>query len=169
MGSRLARIVAVASTVIAMVWIGPGAAQAATLKRCDPFADGYHWVCTTVTSAPADGVRVLDRTTGQVVTWRNGTSVALDHWAVDTGSPARCGVHGDLFVWAVTWWDNGFHWGVIGDYYLNTGQVKDWDPKTDSFGNLGNPAHDDGYGTGTCNVFNPAPDGWTLFRTIIVH
>lgn len=138
----------------------PAVAEASpTLNHCSPFGDGYTYVCTTVTGAPATGVHVLDRTTGTVVTWYNGTSVALHVWAVDTGS--QCGVNGDHYVWGVLWQASGFqHFGVLGDWWLNTGSVSDWNGVTDSWGHLGDANHDDGSGSGTCNVFTPAPYGW---------
>jgi hypothetical protein len=146
--------------LLAAALISPAAAEAsANLWHCSPFGDGYTYACTTVTGAPSTGVHVLDRTTGTVVTWYNGTSVALWEWAVDTGS--SCGVNGDHYVWDV-WWSAGgaWHWGVLGDWWLATGSVSDWNGYTDSWGNLGNATHDAGSGSGTCDKFNPAPYGW---------
>ncbi|WP_157574549.1 hypothetical protein [Jiangella muralis] len=83
-------------------------------------------VCTTVTSAPASGVRVLDRSNGSTVTFYNGTSVYLQNWYLD--SSGLCGVNGDPYVWAVGWMDSGGnrHSAYIGDWYLSTGSASYW-------------------------------------------
>lgn len=142
--------------------IVPAAAEATpNLYHCSPLGDGYAYACTTVTGAPSTGIRVLDRSTGTVVTWYNGTSVVLWSWAVDTGS--SCGVNGDHYVWAVEWYGSGsVHWGVLGDWWLATGSVSNWNSFTDDRGHLGDANHDDGSGSGTCDKFNPAPYGWSV-------
>lgn len=154
------RIAYLLGLLLAAALISPATAEAsANLWHCSPFGDGYTYACTTITSAPTSGVHVLDRSTNSVVTWHNGTTVALLVWATDLGS--SCGVNGDHYVWAVGWYASGTsHWGVLGDWWLSTGSVSDWNGYTDSWGNLGNAAHDRGSGSGTCDQFNPAPDGW---------
>ncbi|MEO6501577.1 MAG: hypothetical protein ABIQ09_06665 [Jatrophihabitantaceae bacterium] len=156
------RIACLLGLLLTAALITPTTAGASpNLYHCSPFGDGYTYACTTIRNAPTSGIRVLDRTTGNVVTWYNGTTVALYHWAVDTGS--SCGVNGDHYVWAVKWYASGYtHWGVLGDWWLATGSVSDWNGYTDSWGNLGNYAHDDGSGSGTCDKFNPAPLGWWI-------
>lgn len=145
--------------LLTVTLITPATAEAsANLYHCSPFG-GDTYACTTITGAPSSGIHVLDRQTGTVVTWTNGTSVALWQWAVDTGS--SCGVNGDQYVWAVRWYSGGSkHWGVLGDWWLATGAVSDWNGYTDHWGNLGNAAHDAGSGSGTCDRFTPAPSGW---------
>ena len=154
------RLTCLVGLLLTAALIAPATAEASSnLYHCSPFGDGYTYACTTITNAPATGIRVLDRTTGTTVTWYNGTSVALYAWAVDLGS--SCGVNGDHYVWGVEWYASGFtHFGVLGDWWLATGAVSNWNGFTDSWGNLGNSNHDDGSGSGTCNNFTPAPYGW---------
>jgi len=155
------RIACLLGLLLTAALIAPATAEASTnnLSHCSPFGDGYTYACTSVTGAPSTGIHVLDRTTGTVVTWYNGTTVALWAWAVDTGS--SCGVNGDQYVWGVEWYASGFtHFGVLGDWWLATGAVSDWNGYTDSRGHLGDSNHDDGSGSGTCNTFTPAPAGW---------
>ena len=146
--------------VLAAALISPATAEASTnLWHCSPFAGGDTWACTTVQGAPSTGIQVLDRTTKTVVTWYNGTSVALWEWAIDTGS--SCGVNGDHYVWDVWWMAGGQeHWGVLGDWWLATGSYADWSNYTDRWGSLSNDTHYAGTGSGTCNYFNPPPYGW---------
>lgn len=142
--------------------IAPATAEAsANLYHCSPFGDGYTYACTTITGASSSGIHVYDRTAGTTVTWYNGTNVALYGWAVDTGS--SCGVNGDHYVWGVQWYASGYrHFGVLGDWWLATGTVSNWNGYTDSWGNLGGYSHDNGAGSGTCNNFTPGPAGWVL-------
>ncbi|WP_157574551.1 hypothetical protein [Jiangella muralis] len=83
-------------------------------------------VCTTITSAPASGVRVLNRITGQNVTLYNGTSVFVTNWYLD--SSGLCGVNGDPYVWRIGWQTSSgaFHHAYIGDWYLSTGSSSSW-------------------------------------------
>ncbi|MEU9576264.1 hypothetical protein [Streptomyces chilikensis] len=68
-------------------------------------------MCTRIANAP-NGVKVLDRTTGQTVTWQNGTSVMLLSWSTDISR--QCGVK-DPVVWSVGWSSGGtWHWAVLG-------------------------------------------------------
>ncbi|WP_157574553.1 hypothetical protein [Jiangella muralis] len=86
----------------------------------------FEEVCTTITSAPASGVRVLDRSTGRNVTLYNGNSVFLGAWFVDNAG--LCGVNGDPYVWRIWWMDGsgGQHHAYIGDWYLSTGSASYW-------------------------------------------
>ncbi|MEO6501090.1 MAG: hypothetical protein ABIQ09_04180 [Jatrophihabitantaceae bacterium] len=154
------RIACLLGLLLTAALITPATAEAsANLYHCSPLGNGYTYACTTITNAPSTGVRVWDRTTGTVVTWYNGTSVALYGWATDTGS--SCGVNGDHYVWGVQWYASGFiHFGVLGDWWVATGAVSDWNGYTDSWGTLGNSAHNNGSGSGTCNTFFPTPGNW---------
>ncbi|WP_053203743.1 hypothetical protein [Jiangella muralis] len=128
---------------------------AASLWHCRiPYANPPYYtdeVCTRITSAPASGVRVLDRTTGQNVTLYNGNSVFLNWWWVD--SSGQCGINGDPYVWQIWWADRSGrrHHGYIGDWYLATGGVGTWKP----FPRPGGGTLDDiggvGSWTGPCN------------------
>lgn len=155
------RIACLAGLLLTAAVVAPATAEASTnLYHCSPPGSGFIYACTTVTSAPSTGIHVLDRTTGTVLTWYNGTNVALYSWAVDTGS--SCGVNGDQYVWAVQWSMSGtLHWAVLGDWWLSTGSYSDWSGYTDGWGTLGDSLHNEGSGSGTCNVFNPS-GGWTL-------
>lgn len=135
---------------------GAAPAQAANLYHCATSLDpGRTRACTTITSAPSTGVEVLDRYNGTRVRLYNGNSVVLHKWKIDDSG--LCGVHGDKYVWTVLWTNaSGRHWAVIGDYYLATGAVSNWNDFTDAYGNLGNYWHYKGHGSGACNVF-PAP------------
>jgi hypothetical protein len=142
------------SLLVAAALISPASAEATTTWHCSPFGTVYQYVCTTIRGA-TNGVHVLDRSTGNVVTWQNGTSVALLQWAVDPGG--SCGVNGDVYVWKVGWFSGGTtHWGVLGDWYLDTGAWSDWRFEYDSWGYLETSPHYAGSGSGTCNVFNPS-------------
>jgi len=144
------------SLLVAAALISPATAEAtANLWHCSPFpGDDGIYACTTITGAPSTGIHVLDRSNGTTVTWYNGTSVALWEWAVDAGS--SCGVNGDHYVWDVWWYAGGTrHGGVLGDWWLATGSVSDWNGFTDSWGHLGDVLHDAGSSSGTCNYFSP--------------
>lgn len=162
--TRLVRRIAVLlGLLLAVALAVPTTAEAsANLYHCSPFGDGWTYACTTITGAPSSGIHVLDRNTHTVVTWYNGTNVALRGWATDTGS--SCGVNGDQYVWGVRWTDaSGFiHFGVLGDWWLATGAVSDWNGYFDSWGTLGNYRHANGSGSGTCDVFDPGPYGWAF-------
>ncbi|WP_069109396.1 hypothetical protein [Jiangella alba] len=86
----------------------------------------YDEVCTTITSAPASGVRVLDRGTGREVTLYNGNSVYVTNWYLD--SSGLCGINGDRYVWRIGWQkpSGGFGTAYIGDWYLSTGSASTW-------------------------------------------
>jgi len=129
----------------------PAGAVGAGLWQCSPFGDGQTYACTTITSAPSAGVQVLDRVSGRIYTLHNGNSIALLSWWKDTSG--RCGVGGNSYVWVVGWQNQGYHYAFIGDHYLNTGPVSNWNDYTDSRGNLGNNAHYAGIGSGTCDIF----------------
>lgn len=147
------------SVLLAAGLISPAPAGATNLWRCSPFPGDImlDYVCTTVRAAPSTGIHVLDRATGYVVTWYNGTSVVLSKWAWDNGS--SCGVNGDHYVWKVAWYSGGrSHWGVLGDWWLDTGSASEWSDWTDSRGRLGDQYA--GSGSGACNSFTPTPNGW---------
>ncbi|MEV6298227.1 hypothetical protein AB0M02_02350 [Actinoplanes sp. NPDC051861] len=130
---------------------GPAGAAGRSLWNCSPFGEGYKYACTTITSAPAGGVQVLDRYTNQIYTLRNGNSIALLSWYNDTSG--QCGVFGNPYVWIIAWQNQGYHQAFIGDYYLATGRASTWKLFTDDWGALGNRAHARGDGTGTCDIF----------------
>jgi hypothetical protein len=139
-------------TVLAIVMTpSPAGAVGAGLWQCSPFGDGQTYACTTITSAPSGGVQVLDRISGRIYTLHNGNSIALQWWWTDTSG--RCGVGGNSYVWVIGWQNQGYHYAFIGDHYLNTGSVSNWNDYTDSRGNLGNNAHYAGIGSGTCDIF----------------
>jgi hypothetical protein len=121
------------------------------LWHCSPFGDNFTYACTTITSAPAGGVQVLDRVSNRIYTLYNGNSIALWAWYKDTSG--RCGVGGNSYVWWILWQNQGYHYAYIGDHYLNTGPVSNWNDFTDTWGNLGNDLHYFGTGSGTCDVF----------------
>src|SRR3954468_24275395 len=156
---RLAFLVSVLLTV---ALISPATARASNLWGCYPFGGGdiaFRYVCTRVRGAPSTGIHVLDRSNGAVVTWYNGTSVALEKWAWDLGT--SCGVNGDNYVWAVGWYAGGTdRWGVLGDWWLDTGSSSEWGNWGDTWGALSNGYHYAGNGSGTCNNFNPTSTGW---------
>ncbi len=78
--------------------------------------------------------------------------MALEGWRKDTSG--KYGVHGDVYVWSIEWRSRtGYYWAHIGDWYLATGAVSEWNWFTDYLGNLGNSAHDGGTGSGTCDKF----------------
>jgi hypothetical protein len=131
----------------------PTSQAAADLWHCpDPQGLNQTHACTRIKNAPSSGVRVLDRNRGWIFILYNGNSVALSHWYKDTSG--KCGVHGDPYVWNIEWRDRtGYHWAYIGDWYLATGAVSEWNWFTDYRGNLGNSAHDAGTGRGTCDEF----------------
>jgi hypothetical protein len=80
-------------------------------------------VCTRIANAP-NGVKVLDRATGQTVTWQNGTSVMLLSWSLDDSR--QCGVK-DPVVWSVGWSSGGtWHWAVLGNQWLTIAYSNDW-------------------------------------------
>ncbi|WP_053203741.1 hypothetical protein [Jiangella muralis] len=107
-------------------------------------------VCTTITGAPASGVRVLDRSTGSTVTLYNGNSVFLGAWFVD--SSGLCGVNGDPYVWSVWWVDSSsrYHFAYIGDWYLSTGSASYWASYRDPQGGTLNDRYR-GSWSGYCN------------------
>lgn len=148
------------SVLLAAALISPATAQASSVNlwHCSPFGDGYTYPCTTIQNTPSSGVHVLDRSTGTIVTWHDGTSVVLFEWAIDDGT--SCGVNNDNYVWLVYWYSGGStHWGVLGDWWLATGVWSDWSGYTDSWGTLGNSAHYRGHGQGACTYFAPYA-GW---------
>ena len=151
---RVVRFPIIMSAVALAVFLSPGPASAdgVGLWQCKPFTDDLQYACTTITSAPAGGVQVLDRSANQVHTLHNGDSIALWAWAKDTSG--QCGVGGNPYVWIVDWQNAGRHWAYIGDHYLNTGTVRNWNDFPDRWGWLGNQKHDLGFGSGTCDVFN---------------
>lgn len=160
MKSRSRRVVQfpiiILATVLTIV-MTPGAAVAANpvLWQCQPFGGGINYACTKITSAPAGGVQVLDRNSGIIYTLYNGNSVALWGWSIDNSG--HCGVAGNPYVWSIVWQNAGNHYAYIGDHYLKTGDVEDWNDFIDHRGNLGNEAHNQGYGnSGTCDVYYPA-------------
>lgn len=134
----------------------PGSANAIGygLWHCTPWAPLYDYACTTIINAPASGVQVLDHNSGIIYSLHNGDNIALVAWAKD--SSGKCGIHGDSYVWKIAWVAETDHWAYIGDYYLNTGSVDNWNSYPDYWGPLGDNAHYLGTGHGTCNVF---PDG----------
>ncbi|MBP2327456.1 hypothetical protein JOF56_007841 [Kibdelosporangium banguiense] len=149
------------ATVLAMVLTpGPAGAAGAVLWECWPFSGNEQFACTTITSAPAAGVQVLDHNTGQIYTLRNGNSVALWSWSKDKSG--QCGVYQNEYVWIIAWQNAGFHWAYIGDHYVKTGEVPDWNDFPDSLDHLGYPGlrghlgdryHDGGTGRGTCDIY----------------
>lgn len=132
---------------------GAAPAQAANLYTCYTSLDpGRARACTTITSAPAGGVEVYDRTQGQNVRLYNGNSVVLETWHID--SSGLCGVHGDKFVWTVQWLNgSGGHFAVIGDYYLATGSESNWKSFHDGYGPLGDNSRHGMDGSTTCDRF----------------
>ncbi|HEX6470882.1 MAG TPA: hypothetical protein VF069_17415 [Streptosporangiaceae bacterium] len=122
------------------------------LWHCTPFDPLYDYACTTIIDAPATGVQVLDRNTGVIRSLHNGDSVALVAWAKD--SSGKCGIHGDSYVWKIAWVAGQVdRMAFIGDYYLNTGSVDNWNFYPDYWGTLGDNDHYIGTGHGTCDVF----------------
>jgi hypothetical protein len=121
-GVVLAAVISIAGGLVVSA---PAADAAPNLWVCRPFTKNL--ACTVVTSAPAGGVQVLDRQVGHVVTWPNGTSVALDHWYTDFSH--QCGINGDDIVWRVVWRkpDGRGGFAYIGDYYLATGPESYWE------------------------------------------
>jgi hypothetical protein len=147
--SRAGVLVAVLTSSLAALVLGAPAAHAATLSVCRPW--NTNRACTVVTSAPAGGVQVLDRTVNRVVTWQNGTSVALETWYTDIGH--QCGINGDDIVWRVNWRKPDGTGGVayIGDYYLDTGSRANWSNFTVDGVPLSQ--HNGGRGRGSCDRF----------------
>lgn len=141
-----------AVTILATVTT-PGAASAvgAGLWHCSPFSDGRTYACTTITSAPAAGVQVLDHATAEIRTLYNGNSIALQYWHTDESG--LCGVANNPYVWVIAWQNQGWHFAYIGDHYLNTGKPSNWWTYTDYLGELGNDRHNAGPGSGTCDNF----------------
>ena len=144
-------IILLAAALAIVMTPGPASADGVGLWHCSPFGDDLTYACTTITSAPAGGVQVLDRQTGQIYTLHNGNSIALWGWYKDTSG--QCGVHGNPYVWVIAWQNAGFHTARIGDYYLNTGNVANWNNFPDRWGHLGDENHFFGFGSGTCDVF----------------
>ena len=110
-------------------------AEATTLWHCSGIP--YASVCTRTTGT----VTVLDRATGQNVTWGLNTSVGLMYWSWNF-TPQLCGTHGDGYVWSVSWKkaDGSAHWAVIGDTWLQTGADTEWGPYVvDQYGRTFNP------------------------------
>jgi hypothetical protein len=152
-------IVILATALAIVMTPGPAGADGVGLWQCKPFDDNLQYACTTITSAPAGGVQVLDRSTNQIYTLHNGNSVALYAWAKDTSG--QCGIGGNDYVWMIDWQNAGRHWAYIGDHYLNTGDVPNWNNFPDRLGWLGNKKHALGFGSGTCDVLHiyaPWPD-----------
>lgn len=148
---RAAGVIAAAACAATSLVVAAGPAGAASLWHCQGTTTE---TCTTVTSAPASGVRVYDRITGRTYTLYNGNSVYIRYWYRDTSG--RCGVNGDPYVWQAYWTsaDGQQHRVMIGDYYLATGPESYWkDFRTPYGSSLG--AWYGGTGTGTCDVFRP--------------
>ncbi|MFB4296661.1 hypothetical protein [Actinomadura sp. NTSP31] len=100
MTTRRRRFVRVSAVVAATALTASGLsgvsnATGAGIWNCSP-GNGFTYACTTITSAPASGVQVLDRDFNVVVTLHNGDNVAIDSWGKDTSG--LCGVGGDPYV-----------------------------------------------------------------------
>lgn len=148
-----ASTVTAAMALMAVGLSGVASAGGAGLWNCST-GDGYIHACTTITSAPASGVQVFDQENYRTITLHNGDNVALYKWAKDTSG--ECGVGGDAYVWWIEWNDGMPSSGYIGDYYLNTGSVSNWNGYPDPsplIGTLGDYKHFLGTGSGACNVF----------------
>lgn len=131
--------------------------QANDLWRCFAPGSSAPRACTRIKNAPSSGVQVKDHQTGEITILHNTNSVMLGNWAKDRSG--LCGIHGDPYVWFIEWYRplaNGGHRkhaATIGDWYLATGTVPQWNWFTDYKGNLGNQNHFLGTGTGTCDRF----------------
>lgn len=94
---------------------------------------------------------MLDQVSSDIYTLHNGNSIVLHCRHKDTSG--LCGVGGDPYVWVVGRQNAGYHYAYIGDYYLNTGSVSNWNNYPDLGGHLGDEDHYAGPGSGTCDVF----------------
>ena len=151
---RLSLVIAAIAMALVAVPTAANATPGAGLWPCDPYGDGLTYACTTIKSAPSSGVQVYDHVNGEVITLYNGNSIVLWAWATDTSG--LCGINGDSYVWNIEWVNgSNYHSAYIGDYYLNTGSVANWNDYEDYRGNLGNYEHYVGVGSGPCNNFNP--------------
>ena len=132
---RLITALLLTATMLVGLTVAAQQAEATTLWHCNGIP--YASVCTRTTGT----VTVLDRATGQNVTWGLNTSVGLMYWSWNF-TPQLCGTHGDGYVWSVSWKkaDGSAHWAVIGDTWLQTGADTEWGPYVvDQYGRMFNP------------------------------
>lgn len=144
-------IVALAAVLAIMMMPSVAGAIGVGLWHCSPLGDGVEYTCTTIKAAPSGGVQVYDYYDGEIYTLFNGNSVVIHYWHLDQSG--LCGVNGNPYVWVIGWQNGGVHLAYIGDYYLNTGQVSNWNDYPDRGGHLGDNDHYAGPGSGTCDNF----------------
>jgi hypothetical protein len=129
------------AVMLTAVMVTTAASQANELWHCspDPQSTAIR-ACTRIKNAPTSGVQVRDHQFGEITTLYNGNSVQLGNWAWDTSG--LCGIHGDPYVWGIDWFrptgNGGFrkHSATIGDWYLATGTVPQWNWFTDYKGQV---------------------------------
>lgn len=155
MTGRMMKVSMAAVAAVAAAVVTPAAAHAtgAGLWTCSPFADGSGpYACTTITSAP-NGVQVKDHRTGRIFTLHDGDSVALLSWSLDQGQPPLCGTTKDRYVWDIGWQNGGEFDAKIGDVFLNTGKVSNWNDYIVDGWNLGSQHWKEPDSSGTCDVY----------------